>query len=290
MLKMLKSTDSNLSLNSPILIPYLKVTIIEARNLSYFSDRALEFQPYVLISTDKKSMHTEHKATVDSIIWNSLFEVPINQGDFLRLSLLDYGDIDKETALSNIFIDYKCYSNWNLKEEDLWIKICDNSYKKTTKRGKIATPYKIFTSRMIAKKPKTTRFPCLHIKLRYVDREALERFILKLELYNTVDIGVQKHIEYTGHITRGDGITRRIQLRYSQIRKLRDSLIDEFPHLRHLDFPQRSYISWLFPSECKFNQAILEERKDKLENFLNYFLQQYKYSAYLSALLQGFKN
>ena len=284
------SPYSSSSSNSPILPPYLIVTIVEARNLSYFADRAVELQPFVLISTSKKSMYTEHKATVDSIIWNSLFEIPINEEDFLHLSLSDYGDNDREAALFSIFINYKCYSNWKYKEKDLWIKILDNSCKKTKRLDMASTPYKIFTSKMITKRPKATRFPCLHIKLRYVDKDTLQKFVLKFELYTTVDVGVRKHIEYYGHITRGDGKTQFVQLRYSQIRKLRDSLIEHFPQLKQLEFPRKSYIMWLFPDICKFNRIILEERKEKLENFLNYFLRQYKYSPYLTELLQGFRS
>lgn len=285
---MRNSVNSSTSSNSPILPPYLRLTIIEARNLSFFADKASNFQPFIVISTGKKSMYTEHKSAIDTVIWNSTFEVPIIEGDFLHISLMDNGDMDQETALSSIIIDFKCYTNWKLKEEDFWIKLWDNPRKTAKEAKRASTPYRIFTNQTIVKKPKSTRYPCLHINIRYVDREALRRFTIKFEFYTTVDTGIRRHTEYGGYITRGDGTTRPIQLRYSQVRNIRDALVEEFPSLRHLDFPNKSYLSWLFPGKCKLNSAILEERKERMENFINFLFRSYKYNTYLSELLSVF--
>jgi hypothetical protein len=117
--------------------------------------------------------------------------------------------------------------------------------------------------------------PVLRLHVQCVDEEALMRLSAVFVSHSTVRRRLTSHTVYQVLVKRRDGVFWPVDLRFSQLWKLRKRLLKHHPELSKIDFPKRTLLSSMCSSESyssKLNGIRIQQRRESLEGFLNYLL------------------
>jgi hypothetical protein len=126
-----------------------------------------------------------------------------------------------------------------------------------------------------AEDPDNCPDPVLQLQVQCVDEEALSRLSAVFASHSTVRGRLTSHTLYQVLLRRRDGVIWPVDLRFSQLWKLRKRLLKHHPELGKIDFPRRTVFSSISSSESyssKLNELRIQQRKESLEGFLNYLL------------------
>jgi hypothetical protein len=259
------------SKSSSIRASYIRITILECQNLQYYSEKTQELQPYIKVSAGKRSFKTSHKHAKGEATWNTTLEIPVREGNTLKVLLMDHDQFEEDVVLGGVYISPEDYKRWT-SEVDLCLKLWEPSLTMNSPDEFLDRPPLMYYDRRLrVASPRETRVPVIHMRVCYVDREYNEPLSVCFTSFFTVYGSYDQHTEYNVTVFKGDGSDWTIRLRYSQIYKLRKHLIQEYPHLKSIPFPKKNLLGWLSP-RSRFDGKALENRRYKLEFFMNYIL------------------
>lgn len=116
------------------------------------------------------------------------------------------------------------------------------------------------------------RCPRLHLHVQYFDAEALNRITVAFGSHKTLVTKEGNFTLYHVRVKRMDGYSWSIQVRYSDVHRLRQDLLQILPYLRTFEFPDKTYFNWLScccSKASNFDEERIVKRKHGMERFLN---------------------
>jgi len=254
--------------------PYLLVKVSEARNLDSFSENCSQFTPYVKISTGSRSYSTSAKNVSNAVHWDETFEISGDSQKPLKCCLMDRDEFGGDIMLAGIAIPRELIKQF-IEETTLWIKLeqdlnCTDSFEES----QIIKP---FCNEIKVEDPDHCSEPIICLKLTYYGLECLKEYNAEITEYESAVKNNELFTQYTVTITRRDGFSWKIKFRYSQLDNIRKILVLQFPELKKLYFPGKTFSLFnLVSLKSQFNEELLQKRKVYMENFLNYVL-KYRY-------------
>lgn len=117
--------------------------------------------------------------------------------------------------------------------------------------------------------------PILQLKVQCVDEHILSRLAVEFGSHSTVRGKIGNHTLYNVLVKRCDGAVWGVSLRFSQLWELRSHLLKLYPELAELPFPKRTILGSVWSSEnynSQLNESRIQQRKNCLEEFLNFLL------------------
>lgn len=266
-----ETTDNTLEDPMHTKNPYFTIKVIEAKNLNYLTDTS-SLQPFVVLKLADRSYSTNVNSDEEHPYWGEEFEIEVDKFEPLLVRIYDRDDYGSDTVLTSFYFHSNLFDEWKGRIEDLWVKLSpiSDSISSDSEAEDFAYPY---TEDMLAFEDEDS--PMIHLQIGFMDAETLGRMKVTAGSYKTVVRGRDAYTLYEFIVSRNDGCQWAIELRYSQVRDLRNELLLGMPELSRFPFPSRTYTDWLsfLCMRCsRFDASVIQHRKQQLENFLNHVL------------------
>jgi len=253
--------------------PYLVVKIPEARNLAYFSENCSQFTPYVKVSVGSRSYSTSAQVVSDAVYWDESFEITGDSQKPLICCLMDRDEFDGDIMLAGLAIPRELIKQF-IEETTLWIRLRNFTQGlNTTASFEESQAIRPFCDELKVANPEECIEPIICLKLTYYGLDCLKEYNAEITDYESAVKSGELFTQYTLTITRRDGYAWKIKFRYSQLDNIRKSLILQFPELKKLCFPRKTFsLLSIVSLKTQFDEGLLEKRKSEMEKFLNYVL------------------
>ena len=110
----------------------------------------------------------------------------------------------------------------------------------------------------------------LVLNAKVTDPEDYQNYSVQVErVWHNVD-AKPIYTVYETVVTRSDGTSWRVPLRYSTVRAVREQLVQACPALRKDPFPKKTYFDWLCCySQSRFSREVVAVRQEAIQRFLN---------------------
>jgi len=270
------SRDDQLTVNRA---PYLQTTIVSVHNLDSLDAGSL--QPYVNVNYHEQSFST--RVMTEGETYAELAEFDLQQFGAMLVSLMDKDEYSKDNCIASCSIPAFHLLTWT-KKTDLYLLLVllegsdDENQQPET-----------FTEGLLLPGPDPAK-PYIHLQILCVDEEALKELKVTCKRHFIKSTAVDTFTQYEMEVTRGDGCSWRVSVRYSTVYRLKLSVGRVFPEIAAFRFPERTYmecLSSLCPGLSRFNEERLLARQRGIEDFLNLVLHKPKFeSDQLMELLQ----
>lgn len=248
--------------------PYVSIGIVEAFGLSEISDGStaspsvqIQIGNYKVTTSPAKRLHG------DRCYWGDTHDIDIQEGQPVVIALYS-----NNACLACLKVDFSRIENFEEKH-DFWLRLTNQrmsfSHFKWREDSSV-----IVTDQMIGNE--NDLCPRLHLQLRYMDSDTLNHLKVHFESYRTL-IGRENYTEFNVKVTRQDGVSWKVKLRYSDIYKLRKEIILVLPRLSDIGFVGKTYFHWLscvWPRKSQFDEGLIQSREKCMEEFLNATLER----------------
>lgn len=185
---------------------------------------------------------------------------------------MDKDEFDGDIMLAGISIPRELVKQFK-EETTLWIRLRSfASSPNMTASFEDSNSIKPFSEDMQIQNPDETVEPIICIKVTYYGTECLKEYKVEISEFESAVKNSELFTQYTLTITRRDGYDWKIKFRYSQLDNIRKSLILQFPELKKLCFPKKTYFNFINLLKNQFNDEMIRKRKDEMEKFLNYVI------------------
>lgn len=236
--------------------PYVEVTIVSIRHLEWLDIGRIE--PFVHLSLGSSSLTSP--VLIPDEETEFTFQLDLCNSP-LKLKVIDKDTYSKGETLTSIVFPH--YELRRLQGEDLWLRI-DSDYTEEL------PPVQAEEVRIEEKDAQ--RWACLQVRIKLWDEEALSHIKVDFVETSIRSTAQETFTLYHVQVTRADGFRWRVYTRYSRLRTLRSSLQLYYPELQSVPFPDKTYcecLSLLCPTFSRFHFDRIEDRRKRLETFIN---------------------
>lgn len=246
----------------------IHIEVIEAKNLAYLSESCI-IQPYIQLKHLRNSYITNVAESYDNPYWGSVFDIPVDSTIPLSVILYDNDEMLGDMAVAGLYLPIDVFRKWQGDLADFWVVLIPMSSNNLTDTEEEMSVQ--FDFSMILRG--NENLPMLHLRIDYRDfnrenslKVSFDTFkvIKKTEMYTIYELTVHRN-----------GKSYNTQLRYSQVYKLRQDLLDLKPEIANFPFPGKTYsefLSLLCSNLSRFDINTIRMRKQGLERFFNYIL------------------
>ena len=253
--------------------PTVTVSVVEARRVNELTE--IEFiQPYLSLQHGSAIHETgfgKAGATSGQFHWEELVQFHLTETEPVYLMLFDHDEYGEDRCIASVSFDYNFFEKTTA---DVWLHLRPPRESISTDLGPedLATPMSpglLGTSGDAG--------PLLHLVLEYQDIDSQAQLSLQITQHKNVAESSHHYTVYRAVVTRSDGHSWNVPLRYSQVRQLRQEVIQVLPALQAHPFPAKTYFDWLgvvCPGWSRFDSDRIERRKRTMEAFLNSVLER----------------
>lgn len=259
----MKSVSESQDSGSPLDIirpPYVEVTVVAITHLELLDIGQVE--PYLHISLGTGVYETPVLVPDEEILLS--FELEMSE-DPLVIRLIDRDHYSKGERLMAVVIpDYE-FPSYQGRPTDLFLRIPPDY---SDDLLPLLSPSLLL--------PSDTTSPCLHLRITAWDEVTLSRITVHFTESSIRSTAMETYTLYNVHVNRADGGHWTVQLRYSELCRLREDISRDYPELRRLSFPGKTYmecLAVLCPALSRFSVNRIEDRRKALETFTNNALQ-----------------
>lgn len=239
---------------------YVQVTVVAITHLELL-DRG-QVEPYVHLSLGAASYETAVLLPDEDL--QLTFELDISE-DPLVIRVIDRDHYFKgETLLSVVLPEYE-FPEYR-DPIDLYIRFpCESED---------AMP--ILSPTLLLSGTEAAISPCLHVRIAVWDEAALSRIRVNFTETSIRTSVTETYTLYHVQVCRADGANWIVQLRYSALCQIRAAMMRDYPEIRTVSFPSKTYaecLTALCPAFSRFSSTRIEDRSKTLEAFTNAALQ-----------------
>ena len=259
----MKSVSESQDSGSPLDIirpPYVEVTVVAITHLEQLDIGQVE--PYLHISLGTATYETPVLVPDEEILLS--FELDISE-DPLVIRLIDRDHYSQGEKLMAVVIpDYE-FHEYQGQPTDLFLRIPPD----------YSDDVLPLLSPSLLLSPDATS-PCLHLRITVWDEVTLSRITVDFAESSIRSTAMETYVLYHVQVGRVDGGHWTVQLRYSALCQLRENMIRDYPELRNVHFPGKTYmecLAALCPALSRFSVNRIEDRRKALEVFTNTALQ-----------------
>ena len=255
--------------------PTLQVSVVGIGNLSTLEVGPVE--PYVILSYGKQKKETPVMLPEDEHPSNT-FEFPVIKLQPLKIKVMDKDSLGKDTLISSILVPESCFGLWRGDVHDVYVKIEEGSFSENEEG--YMRECTLGNEVVVMDENEVGESAFLHLRLRYLSEHCLSLLAVSIRSHFIRSTALETYTVYTVDVSRGDGHTWTLQVRYSQVHGLKTYLAGLFPEFHVMDFPSKTIfecLAGLCPSLSRFDAERIEARKVGMTRFLNAALSKQKH-------------